>query len=134
MRISDWSSDVCSSDLHMGMLVVLELLPPLGRRISETVSLVLVGGFALGMIWYGGHLAIVTAHDNIPSVDLPQGVFYAALPLSGAAIVLFVIERLLAAALARKSVVSGKRVSGRVDIGVRRIINKNKKTHKQDTS
>src|SRR3546814_3551336 len=54
---------------HMGMLVVLELLPPLGRRISETVSLVLVGGFALGMIWYGGHLAIVTAHDNIPSVD-----------------------------------------------------------------
>src|SRR3546814_20871617 len=39
---------------HMGMLVVLELLPPLGRRISETVSLVLVGGFALGMIWYGG--------------------------------------------------------------------------------
>src|SRR3546814_18600532 len=52
---------------HMGMLVVLELLPPLGRRISETVSLVLVGGFALGMIWYGGHLAIVTAHDNIRS-------------------------------------------------------------------
>src|SRR3546814_2032868 len=99
MRISDWSSDVCSSDLHMGMLVVLELLPPLGRRISETVSLVLVGGFALGMIWYGGHLAIVTAHDNIPSVDLPQGVFYAALPLSGVAIVLFVIERLIAAAL-----------------------------------
>src|SRR3546814_4106098 len=28
-----------------------------------------------------------SAHDNIPSVDLPQGVFYAALPLSGAAIV-----------------------------------------------
>ncbi|MFC3676566.1 TRAP transporter small permease [Ferrovibrio xuzhouensis] len=84
---------------HMGMLVVLELLPPLGRRICETLSLILVGGFALGMIWYGGHLAIVTAHDNIPSVDLPQGVFYAALPLSGAAIVLFVIERLIAAAL-----------------------------------
>ena len=83
---------------HMGMLVVLELLPPLGRRICETVSLVLVGAFAIGMVWYGGHLAIVTAHDNIPSVDLPQGVFYVALPLSGVAIVLFAIERLIASA------------------------------------
>ena len=83
---------------HMGMQVFLELLPAAGRRACEMLSLVLVGGFAVGMVWYGGHLAIVTAHDNIPSVDLPQGVFYASLPLSGAAIVLFVIERLIAAA------------------------------------
>lgn len=84
---------------HMGMLVFLELLPPVGRRFCEAVSLILVAGFAIGMVWYGGHLAIVTAHDNIPSVDIPQGVFYASLPLSGAAIILFVIERLTAAAL-----------------------------------
>ena len=83
---------------HMGMLVFLELLPPAARRVCESFSLILVAGFALGMVWYGGHLAIVTAHDNIPSVDIPQGVFYAALPLSGIAIVLFVIERLIAVA------------------------------------
>lgn len=86
---------------HMGMLVFLELLPPAARRVCEGVSLLLVCGFAIGMVWYGGHLAIVTAHDNIPSVDIPQGLFYAALPLSGAAIILFVIERLSAVALGK---------------------------------
>ncbi|WP_341702178.1 TRAP transporter small permease [Ferrovibrio sp.] len=81
---------------HMGMLVVLELLPPRGRVFAEVFSLLAVGGFALGMVWYGGRLVAATAEHVMPTVDISEGLFYFALPLSGAAIILFVVERLLA--------------------------------------
>src|SRR3546814_3581432 len=35
MRISDWSSDVCSSDLSLARLMALEMGKPLSQGISE---------------------------------------------------------------------------------------------------
>src|SRR3546814_9128793 len=34
MRISDWSSDVCSSDLIVGQLLVFRAQAPAGRRVA----------------------------------------------------------------------------------------------------
>src|SRR3546814_18852244 len=93
MRISDWSSDVCSSDLHRNKLTVME---------NELVNMVC-----------GCHdEAGLRPVNSIARCDL--------LP-AGAA------ETLPPAFLCienrdRKSVVSGKSVSVRVDLGGRRLI------------
>src|SRR3546814_7710304 len=62
MRISDWSSDVCSSDL-----------PPLRRLyafLALTISLVIVGGAALGLFFIGemeGEISVEAFEDVILS-------------------------------------------------------------------
>src|SRR3546814_13255584 len=93
MRISDWSSDVCSSDLIL--LLVVEGL---------------VIGLITGLVGAGGGFLIIPA-----LVWLTRLPFKTAVGTS-----LFII----AINSDRKSVVSGKSVSVRVDIGGRRIIKK----------
>src|SRR3546814_10488230 len=92
MRISDWSSDVCSSDLNSG--VVLESAPGcLAVAKSRTAAL----------------------HQlHLLADRLNQGFYWPILRevCRGAGI------------KDRKSVVEGKSVSVRVDLGGRRIINK----------
>src|SRR3546814_15841078 len=98
MRISDWSSDVCSSDLARQPArrqAEGELRPgPAGRSHRPQGA--------------QGRLALV------------RGQLLPALPPGGAA-----------SGEDRKSVVSGKSVSVRVDLGGRRIIKKKKNTTKQ---
>src|SRR3546814_10956651 len=100
MRISDWSSDVCSSDLLM-----LDAL--CDHRQSDGV----------GQIDDGGNDGGVT----LLRVD----------PVDEGFVDLHDVERELAQRLKRdrKSVVSGKSVSVRVDLGGRRIITKNTLRH-----
>src|SRR3546814_12059156 len=89
MRISDWSSDVCASDLEgVERLLVCRLVLQVG--LPQHVDLVV---------------------DRL--VVLNE---------------LRLLERGVNEAPDRKSVVSGKRVSVRVDLGGRRIIKKNKNT------
>src|SRR3546814_20870598 len=97
MRISDWSSDVCSSDLHWAPTTTTLL-----------ISTVLHGKRKSG---------IQTGRTAVPSQTWLQPAAFAAFfrsPASGLS------------AADRKSVVSGKSVSVRVDIGGRRIIKKKK--------
>src|SRR3546814_15422334 len=91
MRISDWSSDVCSSDLFNA-----ELYGLLGQR-----RLAREGGRLSGL------------PDRLPSIHL-TALFPHATKQD------------------RKSVVSGKSVSVRVDLGGRRIIKKKKVTKVKD--
>src|SRR3546814_11572611 len=105
MRISDWSSDVCSSDLRP--------LAPRGRRAAAAMGAYLrterlIPDFAL----------CSTARRARETFVL------AAAELDGDVPVRFLRE------LDRKRVVEGKGVSVRVDFGGRRIIKK-KKTKKQ---
>src|SRR3546814_17965258 len=101
MRISDWSSDVCSSDLKMKETAELYL----GETVTEAVI-------------------TVPAYFN----DSQRQATKDAGKIAGLA-VLRIIHAPTAAALAygdRKSVVSGKSVSVLVDLGDRRIIKKKK--------
>src|SRR3546814_19106234 len=100
MRISDWSSDVCSSDLSRCALAlrVRMLFGRLKSKASMAAFLVL-GGLALA----------------------PQ---LASAAAGGWA------EEEQARLRDRKSVVEGKSVSVRVDLGGRRIIKKNKPKHR----
>src|SRR3546814_12198012 len=132
MRIRDWSSDVCSSDL----------LPRRGRR----------GGRDLGR---GGRRRIAARHRHFlrqrrrakrggdrreagPSLHLvfPPAARFIARAYSPVTPIAFMPTTSSALTFRypadRKSVVSGKSVSVRVDIGGRRII-KQKKTNKLQT-
>src|SRR3546814_12631117 len=107
MRISDWSSDVCSSDL----LVRLAHCPALvaRRRLLDGVDVL----HALDDAAPDGVLAVEEARWRQGDEELAVG-----------------RVGVLRARHAedRKSVVSGKSVSVRVDLGGRRILTK-KKTH-----
>src|SRR3546814_20093507 len=95
MRISDWSSDVCSSDLRLHMFADAEG--------EEQVFEFLFGRLALGHDFeiVKGDMAIVARLDEETDGNGFDG-----------------------EAGDRKSVVEGKSVSGRGDIGGRRDINK----------
>ncbi len=87
---------------HMGVVFVLERLAPRLRRACAVANHLLVGGFALGMVWYGTKLAAATATHTIPTVGISEAVYYASIPLSGAAMLLFIAEHLIALAIGRE--------------------------------
>src|SRR3546814_14939900 len=113
MRISDWSSDVCSSDLQPNLTII-------GAAVED---IRIEGGQVRG---------VVTGHGDVyaaPKVILTTGTFLRGLIHIGE-------EKIPAGRVGeqpslglsqtletdRKSVVSGKRVSVRVDLGGRRSI------------
>src|SRR3546814_19698257 len=112
MRISDWSSDVCSSDLRVRSAQHFDPVDVAGEQMAEIISVA----------------------DAARVVDLDPVDQHQSLRRFGAA-QRYARHRSHAARPAepdRKSVVSGKSVSVRVDLGGRRIIknkNKKKKTH-----
>src|SRR3546814_16063178 len=110
MRISDWSSDVCSSDLAV---------PP-GRTATGTVDRVMIR--ATGDSWVQVRDAQGAA---LFTRVLREGDVYRVPEQSG-------LRLATGNAGDRKSVVSGKRVSVRVDLGGRRIIKKKKKTNEHE--
>src|SRR3546814_13069605 len=103
MRISDWSSDVCSSDLST-------------KWVEDTLDLTGVRG-----------TPAPTGDDEVEKVERNVDV-----EVNGKrfAVKLFVPADQIAVAGPggdRKSVVSGKSVSGRVDLGGRRVIKKKRR-------
>src|SRR3546814_13515279 len=112
MRISDWSSDVCSSDLllrqlsalarHQPLLMIYEDVHWIDPSSRELLERVVDRAASLPM------LLVITFRPEFQP------------PWAGQSHVTTLALR------ARKSVVSGKNVSVRVDHGVRRFIKKKK--------
>src|SRR3546814_11667048 len=103
MRISDWSSDVCSSDLYWGAW------PEAGDRLTQAILTDDNASIAGEYEANARHLAAICQKKY----------FYVAIAFRG----------LVGAVLChidRKSVVEGQSVSVRVDLGGRRIIKKKK--------
>src|SRR3546814_14284115 len=108
MRISDWSSDVCSSDLHP-------------RRLARDQRLIMEVADHQGLDQLRLGDRRLDADDRLVGEDrgsLRHGVDVAGEPPGG--------EALDGLRRDRKSVVAGKSVSVRVDLGGRRIIKKKK--------
>src|SRR3546814_11565525 len=134
MRISDWSSDVCSSDLVVGTTLNLDIVEslPTGRTYQSYLQLVpgvkpSVDGnpsskSGVNYSDVGGDIGIST--DNVYYLD---GVNVTD-PLDGVAGANFTSEIIQEKQVDRKSVVEGKSVSVRVDLGgSRRSKKKNRK-------
>src|SRR3546814_14565361 len=104
MRISDWSSDVCSSDLSVRFVLVTALREA-GYRVDDFGN----AADALAALAERGAPALLFTDVRMPGDDG-----------------LVLLDKLQAKD--RKSVVSGKVVSVRVGLGGRRIIKKTELT------
>src|SRR3546814_17442909 len=115
MRISDWSSDVCSSDL--ALIEDAATLGDLGRMramLAVTRRAIAADPADPRAYYLQAVLAARAGRFDLARVLLQK----TGGTLNG-----------MAAVLDRKSVVSGKSVSVRVDLGGRRIIQKKKATY-----
>src|SRR3546814_12059066 len=121
MRISDWSSDVCSSDLIAfeanvfvsGLMIEMDRAHGLLRMTSRS-SAVVEGAHAKTLKPQALHVDIGVEDVSLVTETFRLGEFVAEL-----------VDHALS--VDRKSVVSGKSVSVRVDIGGRRDLKKKKK-------
>jgi TRAP-type C4-dicarboxylate transport system permease small subunit len=68
---------------HFAVEVLRRKLPLKARRILHGAGLVCVACFSGLLVWYGGDLAIRSAHVVTPSLEIPRSVTYAALPVGG---------------------------------------------------
>src|SRR3546814_16793790 len=132
MRISDWSSDVCSSDLQ-APAPALDAAAGLFQMLGKTVSIVddLPGLVVMRTVAMLANEAAEAVHVGVASrndIDsaMKFGVNYPVGPLAWAEKVGFrhILENLDALHADRKSVVQGKRVYVRVDRGGRRNFKK----------
>src|SRR3546814_19035540 len=113
MRISDWSSDVCSSDL----------LERAGISAGSSLGGHAVIGIVLACFTVLA-LFVVDRFGRRPVLLTGCAGAAVALALTGICFAIGVTDGAVIIALARKSVVKGKSVSVRVDHGGRRIIKK----------
>src|SRR3546814_18302475 len=119
MRISDWSSDVCSSDLHYSSaFTVLMRAAGIPARVVTGYQ----GGY-----WnkLGDYLLVRNSDAHAWSEVWLAGRGWVRVDPTGA------VRPERVSLGDRKSVVSGKSVSVRVGLGGRRIIKKKKKEHKK---
>src|SRR3546814_15873667 len=132
MRISDWSSDVCSSDLSpaVGILSITRHpflwgtgLWALSHLLAngDLGSIVMMGG--IDILSFGGMQHIDQRRESHLGASWgPMKLTTSVVPFAAA-----LAGRTKVAWRDRKSVVTGKSVSVRVDLGGRRIIKKKKK-------
>lgn len=82
-------------NFHMGFDVLLYVLPPSAKPWLRAISDICVFGFAVGMVFYGGELAIRYWSTRIPVLGLPTAFTYFPIVISGFLMCLFSLERLL---------------------------------------
>ncbi|HAW54407.1 MAG TPA: TRAP transporter small permease, partial [Hyphomonas sp.] len=58
------------------------------------ISNIIVGGCGLAMLVWGGQLVAKTWSHVIPSLGLPRGLAYLGLPIAGALMAVFSLERI----------------------------------------
>jgi TRAP-type C4-dicarboxylate transport system permease small subunit len=81
---------------HMSVSVLVRMMPPLWRRLTEFLAEALVGALAVFMVIYGSKLVEATWHQSIADFPLLSvGLTYLPIPIGGAITFLFVLERLL---------------------------------------
>jgi TRAP-type C4-dicarboxylate transport system permease small subunit len=87
--------------LHMNVSFFVAMLPAHLRRWSDLAVEILVGAMSVFMVIYGIKLVQATWLNSIDEFpDLSVGVTYLPIPLGGAALFLFVVERILLGASA----------------------------------
>jgi len=82
--------------LHMNVSFFVAMLPSSLRRLTELVAELLVAAMALFMLCYGTKLVDATWYNTIADFPfLSVGVTYLPIPIGGAFLFLFVIERVI---------------------------------------
>nr|WP_321482131.1 TRAP transporter small permease [uncultured Cohaesibacter sp.] len=79
---------------HLSFDVLLIFVPDKVKTIFFTLSDLVVIGFGVGMVWFGGQLMNAGWHIKIPTLGLPRAIDYMPLVVGGFLVVLFSLERL----------------------------------------
>ena len=82
-------------NLHMNISYFADKLPPLPRRLLDLLVQLLMAVIALFMVIWGERLVEVTWYDTIAEFPfLSVGITYLPIPVGGACLLLFIIERI----------------------------------------
>jgi TRAP-type C4-dicarboxylate transport system permease small subunit len=80
---------------HIRIVALEEAVPPGVRKWMQVVSNTIVGLCGAAMFIWGGELVLRTWSHVVPSLGIPRGLTYLALPISGALMALFAFEQVL---------------------------------------
>lgn len=80
---------------HIRIIAVENMVSKPSRKKMRVLSNAFVGMCGLAMLWWGGELVMRTWSHVIPSLGIPRGMAYLAIPIAGALIALFSVERIL---------------------------------------
>ena len=80
---------------HIRIVALENAVGPKARRALRMASDIIMALCGAAMLIWGSDLVLRTWSHTIPSLGIPRGLAYLALPLSGALIVLFSLERML---------------------------------------
>ena len=80
---------------HIRIVALEEAVSPRLRKGMQVVSNSLVSLCGLAMLIWGGELVLRTWSHVVPSLGIPRGLTYLALPISGALIALFAFEQVI---------------------------------------
>ena len=79
---------------HIRIVALENAVGPRAKRALRISSDLIVAGCGAAMAFWGAQLVLRTWDHIIPSLGIPRGLAYAGLPIAGALIVLFALERL----------------------------------------
>lgn len=80
---------------HIRIVALEEAVPPRIRKWMQVTSNTIVGLCGAAMLIWGGELVLRTWSHVVPSLGIPRGLTYLALPISGALMALFAFEQVL---------------------------------------
>lgn len=80
---------------HIRIVALEEAVPPPVRKAMQVFSNIVVGACGLSMLVWGGELVMLTWDHVIPSLGISRGLAYLGLPIAGALMALFALERTL---------------------------------------
>lgn len=80
---------------HLQLWIIIDRLMPMPRKYLLFFHYILILIFALCMTVYGLHLTYITWQQTIPVLNIPEGINYIAICLSGLFIISFTIEWLI---------------------------------------
>lgn len=80
---------------HIRIVALEEAVSPKVRKGMQVASNAVVGACGAAMLVWGGELVVLTWDHVIPSLGISRGLAYLGLPISGALMSLFALERTL---------------------------------------
>ena len=87
---------------HIRIVALEEAVAPPVRKAMRITADLLMAACGVAMVAWGGEMVMRTWSHVIPSLGLPRGLAYLGMPISGALIALFSLERILEEAAGKK--------------------------------
>jgi TRAP-type C4-dicarboxylate transport system permease small subunit len=100
-------------NMHMRVMLLVDMLPGMAQRAQRVFVELVMGMLGLFMAIWGARLVEATWHQSIAEFPfLSVGVTYLPIPIGGAMLLLFVVERLVIGAPQGRDAISASSAAG----------------------